>query len=165
VPGTVSRLRAAHCELRKGGRRALVALVALPCATGCFVYRGVPTSALRSGDVAVVSLRPPAESALAPFVGPNAARIDGRVLAAQDSLLTLAVTSVARGSSLMPESWPGDPVRLPFRAVDVAQVRRLDARRSVLLAGLGVLAALGVRAAIDEGALGRGKGVPPGGTK
>lgn len=145
--------------------RTVRILLAFPLLTGCFVYRGVPTTALRSGDVAEVVLLPPGATALAPVVGPNAARLDGRVLAAQDSLLTLAVTSIARGTALPLESWPGDAVRVPFRAVDAAQVRRFDVRRSALLAGLGVAAAFGVRAAMGEGALGRGKGVPPGGSK
>ncbi|MGZ9245112.1 MAG: hypothetical protein ACXW61_04850 [Gemmatirosa sp.] len=149
------------CDARRA-RRARTMLAALLLATtpaaGCRSYAPVrPDGA--AGRVVRVRLTPEGGSALAPTIGPRGTALEGTLIAADDSSVTMDVRAVTRASG-DDEQWPGERVRVERRAVAGVDAVRMSVKRSALLAG-GVVAALWLL----RGALGGGEGVArlPGG--
>ena len=132
---------------------ALAALLVL--SAGCYRYRDARPAELAAGAHAAVALTDTGSAMLAPAVGPRAARIEGRVISAEPSGVTLAVSSIVRGPH-QAESWPRESVRVPMSAVQRFQVRQLDRKRSVIFAGVTMLGLVATRAVIDANSGGGG---------
>jgi hypothetical protein len=113
--------RAAAHRRRAAGVLALAALT-----TGCHSWEPVAAGALPPGTVRV-TLAPGASTAAT--LGPNAAALDGRLVARTDSSVTLAVSEVARASGAE-ERWTGDAVTLPLSAVLRVERQRLARGRT-----------------------------------
>jgi hypothetical protein len=135
-------------------RAALIALVVCS-ATGCFRYSTVTPSELRPGEVASVWLAPRGASSLATALGPRTSRLEGRIISASDSMVTVAVTTIVRSPG-QEEFWPGDSVRVCMSDVDSLRVRRLDGPRSLLASSGVVAAAVAGRALANGQIFGRG---------
>ena len=121
---------------------AALLLAATPAA-GCRSYAPVAPGAGTSGTagrVVRVRLTPDGGTALAPTIGPRGTALEGTLVAADDSSVTMDVRAVTRESG-DDERWPGERLRVARRSVAGVDVVRTSVKRSALLAG-GVVAAL-----------------------
>jgi hypothetical protein len=120
--------------VRTAGGVGTVAL-AVQLLTGCYTYApvdvslGVPTQR----EVAV-DITDRGRFELGGAIGQSPARIEGRLLAASDTTLTLAVSNVqALGGATTP--WAGEPVTVRRTGVAGVRQRKLSASRTALLVG------------------------------
>jgi len=130
----------------RAARAAGCALLSFGAA--CFQYRAASPAGLPAGAHAAVALTDSGAVLLAPTVGPRAARLEGRLVAAEPSAVTMAVSTIVRARD-QAESWPRESVRVPMTAVRQFQVRRLDGPRSALLAGALLAGLVTTRAVIE----------------
>lgn len=111
------------------------AALAVQLLTGCYTYAPLDVSAgsRAPGEVAVdISDRGRYE--LGGSIGQSPARIEGRLLAASDTTLTLAVHNVqAIGGATTP--WAGEPVTVRRSGVAGVRQRQLSKSRTALLIG------------------------------
>jgi len=132
----------------------LVPLVAL-LLCGCYV--NVPLSTTPDpGERVHVLLTDQGSVDLAQYLGRNVASVDGRLLAGNDSTLTLAVSQVSTRSG-DEDYWKGETVDLPRHTVATVQGRKLSLWRSGLIGGalVGGLALI-----VGSGISGNGSGRP-----
>lgn len=135
----------------------------LPFATlllcGCYVNVPLASVAPDPGERLHVELTDQGSIDLARYLGRNVASVDGRLLGATDSVLSLSVAQVATRSG-DEQFWKGEQVALPRPAVATVQRRKLSLWRSGLIAGalVAVTAVLGSQVG---GSSGGGKGVRP----
>jgi hypothetical protein len=142
-------------------RRARAALATLLLATtpaaGCRSYAPLRADGLRpdahAGRVVRVRLTPEGGGALASTIGPRGTALEGTLVAADDSSVTMDVRAVTRADG-DDERWPGERVRVERRAVAGVETVRTSVRRTALLVG-GAVAAL----VLLRGAFGGGEGV------
>lgn len=144
-------------------------MLAAQCVTACYTTTPLGTDARPMGGASVVvDITDRGRVELGSRLGPSPLRIEGRTLAATDSTLTLAVSSVEglRGEITQ---WAGESVTLARSDLSLVQTRRLDKRRTTLLAAIvvgGVVAVLVTRSLIVSGsnpADGNTKPTDPGG--
>jgi hypothetical protein len=132
--------------------------------TGCYDVNMVRPDTTIVGQVLRVELTPDGTSRLAPLVGREAARLDGVLLQANDSALTLAVRSLVRRDGT-DERWSGEQVRIPAIDVRIAKRESLSRVRTLAVAALGLgavaLAALAVQG--GNSSTTTGTGTPPAG--
>jgi hypothetical protein len=132
--------------------------------TGCYDVNMVRPDATLAGQVLQVELSPEGTSRLAPIVGREAARLDGVLLKANDTALTLAVRSLVRRDGT-DERWSGEQVRIPAIDVRIAKRESLSRVRTLAVAALGLgavaLAALAVQG--GNSSTTTGTGTPPAG--
>src|SRR5919202_5281342 len=129
-------------------RAACVAALATT-AGGCFAYRTTQAGGVQPGQVVRVSLTPSGADEVTRQVGPRVTTLDGRVIAARDSALSVAVTQLTRAPA-GEEFWTGDSVVVPVRGVSALAVRRLDRQRSALATGGVLVAAVLLRQVLIE---------------
>ena len=127
---------------------------------GCYRYTPIESQAQPSlgADVRVL-LTDAGAVALAPLIGNRVALVDGRLVAAADTSLTISVTGTTdRLGNETP--WRGEQVAIPRPMVDGFQRRTLDRGKSYVVGGLtaGVVAAVAVGFTIA----GNGSGGQPG---
>lgn len=156
---------AARAARAMAGRVAATATLAaaLGVSTGCYSYATVPSPAARPGSEVLVTLAEPGAGDLARFLGPRAATLEGRVLTASDTALSLSVATIVRTTGVA-ETWPGDAVVLPRAAIATVQTREFAGVRSgLVVAGVVALGALVAAAFRTSDDVGRG-GRTPGGS-
>lgn len=143
--------RAGGARRARRVRTALAALLlAATPAAGCRSYAPLRPDAGVAGRQVRVRLTPEGGSALAPTIGPRGTALEGTLVSADDSAVTMDVRAVTRTSG-DDERWPGERVRVERRSVAGVEVVRMSVRRSLLLAG-GVAAGLWLlRSAFDGG--------------
>lgn len=148
--------------LRVVGRVGVVALAARFTAA-CYTNIPVSTDARPVGSPVVADITDRGRVSLGASLGPSPLRVEGRLTAASDTALTLAVTRVEglRGEST---TWTGEPVTLRTADVGLLRVRRIDRFRTALvtLAAVG-LAALALTVSLVVGGSGSGGGGGGGG--
>jgi hypothetical protein len=129
---------------------------------GCYKYSPLATTHPAVGARIAVDLTPVGMDTLARFVGPHVTAIEGRVIAATDSALLLAV-SVVRKRNGEEDFWKGETVSIPPAAVSGLRQRRLATGRTLLVAGAvaAVGATVGAAASSGGGGGGGGGGGPP----
>ena len=118
-------------------RRRLPILLLLT--TGCYSYTAVTPTSVTPGRDVRVTLGDLGSASLAQLVGPRAASLDGRLLSASDSAVSMSVTQVTRDNGVE-ESWNGESVLIPRSTVASFGARKLSTARSVGL-GAGIAAA------------------------
>ena len=141
----------------------LYTLCSLPLLGGCYVARPV-TAIPPAGLTVEAELSVAGTQALTAVIGPNAARLDGVVLAATADSLTLSVREVRLrdGQALFLQ---GATVPLARGHLSALRGRTLDRRRTAIAAGLGLVGAIlvvdQVRLGGREGGGGTGGGTTP----
>ncbi len=141
----------------------MTAAVLLGMLCGCYNYR--PLSALdpEPGRRVAAELTDSGSVALARYLGPDVAAVDGRLLTVTDQELGLAVVTV-RDRRGIEHYWKGETVTLPRGDIATLRERKLALGRSVALSVAGVGASLALLRAF--GVYGAGSvsgGRPPGG--
>ena len=143
--------------------RVNVLHVAVATATmmGNACYRYTPIDSPTPGTGTPVRVRLTDEGAvkLGPLVGNRVEYVDGTVIAAADTGLTVAVTGTTDrlGTEV---SWRGERVTLPRPAIAGFERRTLDKRRSYMAGGIaaGIVAAVGIGFNISGGGGGSSSG-------
>jgi hypothetical protein len=131
-----------------------IAMFSLACQT----YAAMPFAQVRAGNNVRMTVTNEGSLAVAPTVGRNIQSVEGRVQSIDTSGVTLRVESVNRGTDVS-ERVDTAVVRLPVSGVSATELRRIDKRRSFLVAGLIAVGALLIaQGAGDGGFLGLGHG-------
>ena len=144
-------------------RNVVVVAASALVAGGCFVYRRAEPTSVQPGEGVRIVLSPAGTQTLTTQVGPRVSRLEGRVIGARDTALSVAVRQLLRTPAATEEFWNGDSVVVPVRVVDTVSVRRLDRQRSALAVGGTLVAVFVLRRVIQEsGIFGSGQGRPPG---
>ena len=119
-------------------RSTLTAAAACCLLVGCYTYRPLPAvDAVMPGPGTQVEARLTTAGAadLASQVGPDVLLLEGQVLSADSSGVTLAVNRVETGRHIGSD-WKGEHVTLPRADVASLLVRRLSVGGTALLGGL-----------------------------
>ncbi|MBM3899303.1 MAG: hypothetical protein FJ362_03980 [Gemmatimonadetes bacterium] len=118
----------------------LASFLALPLVTGCHVSRPI-TGVPPAGVTVEAELSPEGTQRLTAIVGPNAARLDGLILAATGDSLTLSMREVRLkdGRVLFLQ---GTTVALDRAQLTALRGRTLDRRRTAIATGLGLIGAV-----------------------
>lgn len=129
---------------------------------GCYAsmpVHGTPVA----GTTVVLDLNDRGRVVLGDQIGPSAAKVEGEVATASDSLYSLRVNSVSylNGQS---NRWSGEPLTVPVNLISQTTQRSFSRTRTTLL-GVAAAAALGVLIAstnlIGNASGGGEKGNPP----
>ena len=101
---------------------------------GCYSYTPLPAPVPAAGARVQAALTNDGADSLANRVGPGVVAVEGDVVRADSSKLTLAIRQVqnARGER---DDWQGEPVDIPRRFVKGLQQRRLALGGTSLLGG------------------------------
>jgi len=121
------------------GIRAVVLITLSAC------YRSVPLATPEpvSGTHITATLSDSGSAQLAQYLGPNVARVGGRLVSCSQDELQISVSTIAvRGGE--ETFWKGEMVSLPRRLVARIEERKLSGSRSGLVAGIGLLAGVGL---------------------
>ena len=131
---------------RRGARarRVRLAIVAMTAGAapllGCFAYVPTAGAPAPAGSRVRVQLTDAGSTSLSSYLGPGVVAVTGRLVAADDSVVSVAMgeTQLGDGSE---RYWNGEPVAVPRRYVATMQRHQFSGSRTALLsAGLGGLA-------------------------
>jgi hypothetical protein len=127
--------------------RPAVCLLSLPLLSACYRYVPSTRDALAPGADVRLGLTPAGATQLAPILGNQTTSVEGRVLHTTETGYMLSVSATLKslgengGASLSRTVWAGDSLTIPVAAVGGVERRRLDSRRTTLVAVLGAAAA------------------------
>jgi hypothetical protein len=125
----------------------------------CQTYSAMPFDGLRAGNNVRMTVTNEGSLAVEPTVGRDIQFVEGRVQSIDSAGVTLRVESVNRGGTDVTERVDTAIVRLPASGISGTQLRRVDKRRSFLVAGLITVGALLIAQSTgDGGFLGLGHG-------
>ena len=134
-------------------RRPAFVLFTLPALlASCHAYRPA-TAVPPPGAIVRAELTDVGTVELARHVGPGVGAIEGRVLEASDSAVTLGVLTV-RNRSGVESFWKGERVGVSRELMSGLSTREFSRSRTVLASGALVLAAGAVAALFASGAIG-----------
>ncbi|MEO6211827.1 MAG: hypothetical protein ABIQ10_17090 [Gemmatimonadaceae bacterium] len=91
-----------------------------------------------------VSLTDAGADSLARYLGPGVETIDGKLITTTDSGVSMSVTQVSMRSG-QDQFWKGETVVIPRSALGTVQARKINKSKSVLLAGVFVVALASLR--------------------
>jgi len=113
---------------------ALMLAVSVLTETACYGYDAAELSAVRPAQTVHMTLSPEAAVALKPAIGPNAATLDGRVLAVEPDHVRIALTQIVRTTG--PEEFlQYEPIDVPLAGTSIVSVRKFDRLRTFLAVG------------------------------
>ncbi|MEO7822312.1 MAG: hypothetical protein ABIS15_01800 [Gemmatimonadaceae bacterium] len=138
--------------------RRLVALFTL-ASMGCYSYVRPPGPTPPVGGEIQIELTDAGVVAMAPLVGPNVTILRGRVTAATEDSLSLAMQSVTKRNR-GEEYWAGEPITVARSHVATLGVRKASAWRSGLFVGVVAAGVIAVTTAIVRN-IGAGGGDSP----
>ena len=131
--------------------------------SGCYNYRPLSAVAPEPGTRVAAELTDSGTLALARYLGPDVAAVEGRLLTVTDQELSLAVVTV-RDRRGIEQYWKGEKVILPRGDIATLRERKLALGRSVAFSVAGVGASLALLRAFGVYGSGSGTGGrPPGG--
>ena len=163
MPAVRGRLARGRPAAAGSTRTVVTACAAAAALSGCYTYRRAPESAPVGAQVAV-QINDRGRAALADSLGPSPDRVEGRLLAADDSTITLGVSAVKpRDGERTP--WAGERVLLRRSSINDVLERQLSVARSVgVAAGVigGVVAFFVTRDLIGDSDGGDSDRRPPG---
>ena len=128
----------------------------------CACYESVPTELgrIQPGLKLRVSLTDMGADSLARYLGPGVETIDGRLIDATATGVSLAVTQVSMRSG-EEQFWKGETVVIPRSSLATVQSRRVNKLKSFLIAGASVVALASLKLAGVGGNNGGTVGHPP----
>ncbi|CAA9306565.1 MAG: hypothetical protein AVDCRST_MAG11-1201 [uncultured Gemmatimonadaceae bacterium] len=142
--------------LRRAVRAAVVAPFVATTLAGCYTYAPVGGTAPSPGAQVSAEITDVGRVALADSLGPSPARVEGRLVSATDSSITLAVSGVQplRGDRT---PWAGERVTLRRTAFDRLTERRLSRGRSLIAGAIALGAAVALAVTLGIVADGNGE--------
>lgn len=131
--------------------------------SGCFSYSPIDLSAPKQRDTVRATLSRPEDFRLAQYTANDVVRIDGEVIALDDSFLHLSAWAL-RARSGYQMAAQGETVRIPREALARVEQKQISPARSALVAGLAVLVGVVISVAVGgSGGEEGGGGGPPSG--
>lgn len=130
---------------------------------GCYVSVPVNTPSPALGTKVEVTLTDDGSQSLARYLGRNVTGVDGRLVSANDSSLSLSVSQVSLSDG-DDQFWKGEQVALPRNAIAAIRQKKLSVWRSSLLAGA-LLAAVATAGSISSSSTGGSRGGGTGSTQ
>lgn len=130
---------------------------------GCYVSVPVNTPSPALGTKVEVQLTDDGSQSLARYLGRNVTGVDGRLVSANDSSLSLSVSQVSLSDG-DDQFWKGEQVALPRNAIATIRQKKLSVWRSGLLAGA-LLAAVATAGSISSSSAGGPRGGGTGSTQ
>lgn len=123
--------------LGRAGRVLAVAPFVAATLTGCYTYAPVTGAAPTVGASVAAEITDQGRVALADSLGPSPSRVEGRLVSASDSAITLAVTGVRslRGDRA---AWTGERITLPRTSFSRVTQRQLSVARSAAAGAIAV---------------------------
>jgi hypothetical protein len=116
-----------------------MAPVVLVIATSaCYTYVPIANGAPPVGSEFRAVLTSDGSSRLAPVLGGQVAVVEGRMSDANDSAYVVSV-SATRNSAQVQTFWTGESVTLPRTSVQTIESRRLNKRKTWLIAAAGIV--------------------------
>jgi hypothetical protein len=100
----------------------------------CYEYVSVETLEAPVGKVVELRITDPGRVGLAPRFGPGLDRVNGRLLSAPDTALTVGVLSVTNLDGVR-TSWAGEEVRLNRGFIRSVRSRQFSPTRTSIIAG------------------------------
>lgn len=121
----------------------LVTVALLSSLVGCYNYAPLTTADPRPGTRVTAQLTDSASFALAGYLGPDVAAVEGRLLTVTEQDIGISVVAV-RNRNGVEHYWKGEVVTLPRGDVATLRERKLAPGRSafLVLAGVGGSVAL-----------------------
>ena len=129
----------------RAGLLRVALLTAASVVAACYRYTPIDTPTPGTGMEIRVRLTDEGAVKLGPVIGNRIEYVDGSVVSAADTALTLSVTGTT--DRLGTEaSWRGERVVLPRETISGFERRTLDKRRSYMAGGIaaGIVAAVGI---------------------
>ena len=110
--------------------------------TGCHAYLPLQDQVPGMGHEVAIELNDRGRLLVVPQLGESVLRVDGTLVAATDSMVTMRVSRTVQiqGSSAL---WTGEAVTIPVQGIRGYRLREFSRGRSAVMAG-GVLATLAV---------------------
>lgn len=132
-------------------------VLALTAASGCYRYVPVPNGDLNPGAAYRGYLTPEGSQRIAPYVGQDVERFDGRVVSVLDTAYLVAMGATVRRGDPRSLIWSGEQINVPRTAVSRFELRELDrpkTLRAVALYAVGMVAASYLWFSVKGGAAG-----------
>jgi hypothetical protein len=125
--------------------RVVLVATSISLTAGCYRYAPVDAPGPAAGSEIRVRLTDEGAIKLGPLVGNRIEYVDGRVVSAADTALTVSVSGTTDRIGVE-VSWRGEEVVLPRVAISGLERRTLDKRRSYVAGGIaaGIVAAVGI---------------------
>lgn len=123
-----------------------IPVLALTLFSSCYRYVPTTTENLVVGSSYRGHLTPEGSQRVAPVVGENVARFDGRIVSVLDTAYLVAMSATLKRTEARQTVWTGEQLVIPRSAVNRFELRELDRPRTLRAAALYTLgiAALGV---------------------
>jgi hypothetical protein len=139
--------------------RRYMAPLLLACLTSCYTYASASVVP-RLGDHVQLFLNDRGRAELRNAVGANTRSLTGRVTAAADSGVTLAVQESQSVTGVLSE-WNGEGVRVPLVLLDSTRSQHFSVTRTALAAGAGAAVVALLQVAFSKVANGGSSRKPP----
>jgi hypothetical protein len=135
---------------RSRAHRALVAAIVVLGSAGCYHYAPLDATSLPTGTAVRFSLSSTGVTHLGPILGAGTNAVEGTVLATTDTGYRMAVTGTRKSTMPGLLAWAGEQVTVPRDAIDRVELRTLDRKRTLGIAGLAILAGVAIKLLIDS---------------
>ncbi len=122
-------------------RAALAIGLAFASVTGCYRYVGSERAPSLGGTELRAHLTDSGSSTLAPLLGSDVASVDGRIADATEASLVLLVARTTKRDGAS-SNWTGERVTIDRGSIARYELRVLDRKRTLLVGGLGAVAAV-----------------------
>jgi hypothetical protein len=128
-------------------KRVAICLIAV-FGVACYRYAPATSAVPSSARVVRLQLSPTGAQTMSRVLGRDAVVVEGTILSADDTSYAMAVTATRRADN-QPQTWAGEHVIVPRSAVQSMQARSLDRKKTLMIAGLVVLGAVGLKVLIS----------------
>ena len=123
-----------------------IPVLVLTLFSACYRYVPAPTSDLIVGGAYRGHLTDDGSRRVAPLVGENVVRFDGRIVTVLDTAYLVSMSATLKRSEERPTIWTGEQLMIPRAAVNRFELRQLDKGRTMRAAALygGGIAVIGI---------------------
>ena len=112
--------------------------VALLLSAACYNYVPISTGAPAPGSEFRARLTEEGSTRLTPLLGAQVAMVEGRVSGTNDSALVVSISATTNRAQQQ-TFWTGESITLPRSSVQTIEARKLDRRKTWLIAAAGVI--------------------------
>lgn len=121
-------------------------MLALTLFSACYRYVPATPTDLTVGGAYRGHLTPEGSRQVAPIVGENVERFDGRIISVLDTAYLVAMSATLKRAQVRQTVWSGEQLMIPRSAVNRFELRELDRPRTLRAAALyaGGMLAVGV---------------------
>ncbi|MGQ0643571.1 MAG: hypothetical protein ACT4P6_22720 [Gemmatimonadaceae bacterium] len=115
--------------------------VALLLSVGCYNYVPISAAAPPLGSEFRAQLTEEGSARLTPLLGAQVALVEGRVSGTNDSAYVVSISATTNRAQQQ-TFWTGESITLPRSTVQAIEARKLDRRKTWLIAAAGVIGGL-----------------------